>query len=294
MTSAGKTVSSWFSEPVIQAGSPEHIKSLSWSPDGRKLAVVKMVEGKANIYVLTLRNLEWQQVSSFPYEYSDSEYRLMSPSWSPDGTRIAFSYTPNYHFGDLDYRIWLVHLEDFTINSVSSGRIDDHPAWISNDIILFTKGTHSSPNIPEIYRVDLLENEETAITSDQSTYKYAPDVDSEHDLIAYSGRALGDHASTLFSLPLKGGDSKQLTAGDYWSDLHPAWSPDGDEIYFTSDRRGHFEVWRMDAASGDVAQVTRGLENTNSFYGRAWPDGDNIAVIEVVSGNGRVLKIQDR
>jgi Tol biopolymer transport system component len=37
----------------------------------------------------------------------------------------------------------------------------------------------------------------------------------------------------------------------------PSWSRDGRWIYFTSDRSGHYEVWKMPRDGGEAVQVTR-------------------------------------
>ena len=49
---------------------------------------------------------------------------------------------------------------------------------------------------------------------------------------------------------------RQLTkrSGD---DARPAWSADGRSIYFSSDRGGRNEIWRMPAEGGDAVQITR-------------------------------------
>jgi Tol biopolymer transport system component len=51
----------------------------------------------------------------------------------------------------------------------------------------------------------------------------------------------------------------QLTEGDY-SDDYPAWSPDSHEIYFTSNRSGSEEIWKVafDAGLVPVAKQTWG------------------------------------
>jgi TolB protein len=62
----------------------------------------------------------------------------------------------------------------------------------------------------------------------------------------------------------------RITAGP-WDDLHPALSPDGMKVAFTSNRNGYWDIYVLDLASGNLARVTDSLEYDAS---PSWsPDG---------------------
>lgn len=56
----------------------------AWSPDGKQLAFVRTVDGKAQIFILPLTGGEPMQLTKFKYGAS-------GPRWSPDGKQIAFA-----------------------------------------------------------------------------------------------------------------------------------------------------------------------------------------------------------
>jgi Tol biopolymer transport system component len=52
------------------------------------------------------------------------------------------------------------------------------------------------------------------------------------------------------------GGSPRLLEGGPSDDIMPSWSPDGETIYFTSDRGGRTEVWSMAVHGGNARQIT--------------------------------------
>jgi dipeptidyl aminopeptidase/acylaminoacyl peptidase len=66
----------------------------------------------------------------------------------------------------------------------------------------------------------------------------------------------------------------RLTNGD-WDDITPAPSPDGTKIAFASNRLGHWDLFLMDLASGELTRLT----DTPEYEGApTWsPDGTFLA-----------------
>lgn len=62
---------------------------------------------------------------------------------------------------------------------------------------------------------------------------------------------LGD----LYTLPIGGGNAKAITSGLAW-DMQPAFSPDGSQLAFTSDRDGGDNIWILPLAGGEPRAIT--------------------------------------
>ena len=58
-------------------------------------------------------------------------------------------------------------------------------------------------------------------------------------------------------LTIRDGELRRLSQGNS-EDVVPSWSKDGESIYFSSNRSGQHQVWKMPFQGGDPVQVTRG------------------------------------
>ncbi len=63
---------------------------------------------------------------------------------------------------------------------------------------------------------------------------------------------LGD----IYVLPIGGGEARAIATGNAW-DMQPRYSPDGQEIAFTSDRGGGDNIWTMGRDGSTPRQITK-------------------------------------
>ena len=83
--------------------------------------------------------------------------------------------------------------------------------------------------------------------------QFAPTFSSDGSAVVYVD--LSDR-SNIFRYTLDTGDIRPLTAGA-WSDASPTFTPDGQHIFFTSNRDSiFFEIYRMDPDGSNVVRVT--------------------------------------
>jgi len=82
------------------------------------------------------------------------------------------------------------------------------------------------------------------------TPRWSPDG----KFIAFDSRPSGH--SHIFTLATRGGEARPATSGQF-EDAVPSWSRDGKWIYFASNRTGSWQIWKVSAADGTLAQVTK-------------------------------------
>ena len=74
----------------------------------------------------------------------------------------------------------------------------------------------------------------------------------------------------IYTIPVAGGDEKRLTTAAGLDD-GPEYSPDGQWIYFNSERTGSMQIWRMHADGSNQEQVI--TSETNDWFPHISPDG---------------------
>ena len=100
---------------------------------------------------------------------------------------------------------------------------------------------------------------------------------SSYSLSPKGERALFSARGDIFSTPIEKGGVRNLTSSSDANDRSPAWSPDGRQIAFISDKSGEEEIWLVaqDGSSRPV-QITTG--GNAQRYTPTWsPDGKKIA-----------------
>jgi tricorn protease len=93
-----------------------------------------------------------------------------------------------------------------------------------------------------------------------------------------SGRwAAFEARGELFTVPGGKGEVRNLTNTPGIREMVPAWSPDGTQLAYLSDRTGEYEIWlRPSDGSGAERQLTRGGDSWR--YPPVWsPDGKKLA-----------------
>ncbi len=98
----------------------------------------------------------------------------------------------------------------------------------------------------------------------------------------------GDYPSLVYTVPVQGGQPKQITATGP-SYLH-GWSPDGKFLVYTGQRNGVFDIYRIPVEGGEETQLTNlpGLDVGPEYT----PDGKYIYFNSVRNGRMQIYRMQ--
>jgi len=92
-------------------------------------------------------------------------------------------------------------------------------------------------------------------------------------------RVVFEARGELFDVPAENGYTKNLTRSSGAFDRQPAWSPDGTQLAYWSDRSGEYEIWLQPTAAGTPRQLTQ--RGKGFGYQLFWsPDSDKLAFID--------------
>jgi uncharacterized repeat protein (TIGR01451 family) len=212
----------------------------SWSPDGRYVAYACLVNSLTTsnydiwIHVISKGTLNDPVDFDYPLLTLPSSLELR-PSWSPDGTMIAF---------------------------VTSAPGPVHTG--TNSKIAVTQVRPTVTPIGPGGGAPFVQSASFSILTDDAFTDFSPTWSPDSQSIAYSTTRSGGHDIYRMSAKYGMGDPStffQLTTSPA-NDTNPAWSPDGRRIAFVSDRpsidstgnalSGVPQVWVMSATAGDA------------------------------------------
>ncbi|HKO26193.1 MAG TPA: hypothetical protein VJU80_01940, partial [Solirubrobacteraceae bacterium] len=223
-----------------------------FSPDGREIVFTRLAAGQSNsqIFMMAANGTGRTQLTDTPQGNSD-------PTWSPDGTQIAFvserdGQVPNVFIMRSDG----TDVRQITHDSAGKSEL----AWSpKGDRIAFVR-TPAGGGDREIYSINTAGSGLTDLSNDPTSPDLEPAWSPDGTRIAYSG-ALHQGESVGMDLwimnPDGSGQHELFHENNKYSDgAYPAWSPDGTTIAFTANNgSGYYHVWSVPASGGQNTEL---------------------------------------
>ncbi|GAP16041.1 periplasmic component of the Tol biopolymer transport system [Longilinea arvoryzae] len=211
-------------QPGVLIATQAGIDGMDWSPDGKRLIFsTRNFLGVSQLFVVDVARdginglMNTQQLYTGPEGGTD-------PSWSPDGTQIAF-LSGTAETGNL--RLCMMNSDGRNTRCLveNFGRIAD-PDWAPDgQSIVFSANYFGNFHL---YTVNLRGDPPLRLT-DPLAGAYSPQFSPAGDWIVYSTDLDGN--AEIYRIRPDGTDNTRLT-NDPAADSTPAWSPDGQWISF--------------------------------------------------------------
>ena len=225
-----------------------------WSPDGTKFVYASLRSIPDPIftlgdYVLVVRNADGSGGRALAYL---NHVFVPVPSWSPDGSRIAF--VSNVVGSGL--QIFVVNADGTGLRQFANLSVNIGVAW-SPDGSKIALSAYGGAKY-NIFVLDVNDATRTQLTSTPGGTDREPAWSPDGSRIAFVSDRDGDDEIYVMNADGSGQIRLTTSAG---LDLWPAWSPDGSQIAFDSHRDGNIQIYVMNVDGSGQLPITRDAWN---------------------------------
>ena len=254
----------------------------SFSADGKTIAVDASWAGPRRIWIVDAQGHNPQQITSDSSEAVDH----LEPNWSLDGKNIVFQNVERTKFS-----VKVVNVATRALTTLTDGRFQDlNPVWShSGKYIYFSSYRGGGLNI---WRMEVSNSSAPVGVPQQVTMGSGQDV--QLAMSPAGGKlafAILRQNADLWRLPvspqtgLATGSPEEVLASTR-EDSRGAWSPDGTQIAFNSDRNGEMNIYLHSLRDNSNRQVTKGPGG--DFQPQWSPDGKRLVFFSSRAGNADI------
>lgn len=250
--------------------------NLSWSPDGRSIAVCGGVTengvGRHRILQVSADDGSWQVIKSPDWNY------IEDVAWISDQTALVVSARETEA---APFQLWRL--------AYPSGEA----RRLTNDFVEYDDITLSADSRILVARQDLSNmhlwmtaidgsGESRRLTSGTTAFDgyYGIEFTSEGNVVYTSARE--GNVDLWITDPANGAEGRQLTSNSGDFNGRPRLTSDGRYLVFVSSRSGSRHIWRMDTDGGNPIQLT--FDGSTDF---PVPGGDPSSIFFILDTNGK-------
>lgn len=259
---------------VPTTGGPERRLSelsgpFAWSPDQKTLAIASRnsPQESSSIVLLTLDTGATRKLTNPPAGSVGDQ----SPTFSPDGQKLAFIRSPGTQVGD----IYLVPITGGEPQRLTSDNLflNGGLAWTADGQEIVFSSTRGG--LPTLWRVQAPGGRLRRLIG-IGEYAHQPAISRVGDRLAYLYRKTDTNIwRAPGPLSTSSASEPSPVVGSTREESSPQFSPDASRIAFVSDRSGSREIWVCDSDGRNPVQLTNfGGSHTGSP--RWSPDGKQI------------------
>jgi len=228
-------------------------------------------------------------------EQNDSDISYLTPSWSPDGSKIVFISNMDEQWG---LNIYVMDSDGTNITRLTTNEdsIDTFTSWSPDGSKIVFSSDMDGQWGYNLYVMDSDGTNITRLTTNEDSIDTSASWSPDGSKIVFDSDMDRQLGYNLYIIDSDGTNITRLTTNEDSTDANASWSPDGSKIVFDSDMDGQLGYTNIYIMDSDGTNITKLTTNEDSIDTSAsWsPDGSKIVFSSNMDGQlGYNLYVMD-